>query len=247
MTDRGNDTDDESLNFYVTSITQHESQHDRISFRDYLQYSNDAHNKSNTMEPYIQFMKLCQRNFYQELEHTAKLKCYYESRLHHYLFICPVKVEQLSKSPPINQYYEVLGSETIKNILSTNLGFMALMPPELEIIRPGVKAIEVDDRDRTSTGIGLKFQNLPKKIFTSAEIVTGFNIRNSSDIATFAEYTYGRFYTYHGDVHAKDDKNREKTDVPKLKNNVGDDIDRMGTMLYYVKKLIQSQITNILN
>lgn len=142
----------------------------------------------------VQYFQLCMGEKLRPLEMENNLKCYYENTKHPFLYINPVKVEILSEDPVIYQFYEVLGNKTIELLKEQNRHLVKLS----EVV--GMEGVEDVSVFRTSAGIGMEFDDTPRIIYTLAEYLSGLKIWNNSEYTQFVEYTYGRFYSNHGDA-----------------------------------------------
>ncbi len=144
-------------------------------------------------KPEMQFMNLCRGNLAQTPAMQTKLKCFIERKRHPYLYINPVKTEHLSESPPIYQFYDIIGNNTIETL-------KRLHSPLVKPSRfAGLNNIKKLTKMRTSVGTELQSGRIPKSVYNLAEMVSGLKIINSSESSQYAEYKYGRFHNYHKD------------------------------------------------
>src|SRR5258705_107391 len=113
-----------------------------------------------------QFKKLCQGIKIQSSKTQAKLKCHYEKRRHPYLYINPVKVEHLSNSPPLFQFYEIISNSTISTLKEQNSEFVGINAK-----KTGKWRNDIGTKCGFNAGVGFH-GNTPKNYLRMSEIVS---------------------------------------------------------------------------
>lgn len=150
-----------------------------------------------------QLINLCSRSEQSLLpaRMQVKLKCYYEKRRHPYLFIGPVKMEQLSESPIIFQYYDILGPKLIEELKAhyeENADLLNLLN-KMEYYNRKKSEEKVEPTPGYVTTITDKYQG--HSIFSKfAEMVTGFKFDEPAENLQYMHSTPGRGVKAHDDV-----------------------------------------------
>lgn len=185
---RTQSNDEPLINLYVSPIRNFGEARLSTRERDFQNYK--GWNKTDRRD--IPFWDLCMGNVFQPPEFQTALKCYYDHRSDPYLYISPLKTEHLSESPPIYQFYQILGHSLIERI--------KLMS------RPKVKSEVVGYCKMESIGCGphAKFgmdyrENTTKQLRLWSERVSGLKIMEDPGHNQYGEYTYGKMYRFHSD------------------------------------------------
>ncbi len=147
------------------------------------------------------FTDLCKGKTLQTPEVIKSLKCYYEQYRHPYLYVNPVKVEQLSDTPPILQFYEVLGNSTIdyvKSFREVLINAKTLYGGSSQFL--SFEAIASTYARRNMQDYVYKNYAQFGKIM---EYLIGLKIRDVAGPLLWAEYTYGRMVGVHTDTVRK--------------------------------------------
>ncbi|CAL8141239.1 unnamed protein product [Orchesella dallaii] len=142
----------------------------------------------------VGYWVLCQGENLQAEENKSKLKCYLEYGRYSIFTLLPLKVEELSISPKILQFYDVLGGNEIQSIIS-----LANTKPSLKL----TTVFEEEEQDvkrkppgRTSTRIEnlSELVHLAKKV----ELITGLesSLDGSLDFEAL-EYVPGTYDFVH--------------------------------------------------
>lgn len=139
------------------------------------------------------FKKLCQGNKIQSSQKQIYLKCHYERRKHPYLNINPVKVEHLSNSPSLYQFYEIISNSTILLLKEQNSEFV-----EINAKKTGEWRNDIGTKCGFNSGVGYH-GDTPKNYLKMSEIVSGLKFFDCELHGQYAEYTYGRMYQIHND------------------------------------------------
>lgn len=175
------------LNFYDQSITPHNS---RVPVRD-LVFENQLDLSPNASIN-AQFMNLCLGNDPQSAKLRKQLKCYYERKRHPYLYINPVKVEHLSKNPPIFQMYEMVGNKTIEYLKHT-------YGDKVHPTKDGGLDGEIIPYFNTGAHKGLTPSQVPAIMLDLPAAITGLETGNKAEISRYVEYVEGRWFQNHPD------------------------------------------------
>lgn len=169
------------LGFYVTPITPHEK---RVSKRDALYQQIGEIGPDTSVN--AQFMHLCHGKTLQAPAKQKKLKCYLEQKRNPFLYINPVKVEQLSETPLVYQYYEMIGNKTIELLKQR---YSSRVKP---LKNAGLSG-EIIPHWSTGGFKAFHPQEIPPEVFDLAEAVSGIKIRGDKEILLYVEYTTGRY------------------------------------------------------
>ncbi len=175
------------LNFFDQSITLYNNP---IPVRD-LVFENKRDLPSNASIN-AQFMNLCLGNDLLPPKLRRKLKCYYERKRHPYLHINPVKVEQLSKNPPIFQLYEMVGNQTIEYLKHT-------YGDKVHPTKDGGLDGEIIPYFNTGAHKVLTPSQVPAIMFDLPAAITGLETGNKAEMSRYVEYVEGRWFQNHPD------------------------------------------------
>lgn len=129
------------------------------------------------------------------------LKCYLQKYRHPYLYINPVKTEQLSESPLIFQYYDILGRMFINELVTYYTENAELVPilQNLNHYKGKGKYEQEEPTPGFVISITEKYHRHPRFIqFT--EMVTGFKMKGTNETLQYIGYTPGKRIPAHEDV-----------------------------------------------
>ncbi|CAG7717302.1 unnamed protein product [Allacma fusca] len=171
---------------------------------------------------FVNYWLLCSGADLQSPANKSKLFCWYERKIHPYLYIGPIKMELLGTKPDIVQMYDVIGDGKIQRLTEVarqNLSLSRVVDPSgdaLSPVRTSVQSWIVENFHE-------EFRVLPKII----EILTGLNVveGTSSEMLQIAAYTFSGHYEIHLDALLTPDYEGEK----ELGN-------RMATFMYYLQQ-----------
>ncbi len=163
------------------------------------QYSNRIiqFNKYRDFDVNARFTQLCSGYNLQSTKLLSTLHCYMDNWRHPYLYVNPMKVEQLSLNPLILQYYEIITNKTIDSVVSE--------------VGPHVTTLKLyfDDDSfaygsvplsvSNSGNMGINFGNVSKATHKLTEILSGLTIWNGPNHNRYREHVYGRHLNQHND------------------------------------------------
>lgn len=135
-----------------------------------------------------------------------------------------MKTEELSRSPYIVQFYDVLGNKTIENVYKSR-GTANLATTY------GLRYVE-SVAYRSCSGSVLDYEFM-YKIQNKSELLTGLRLTDNIERLQATEYTYGRFFKMHTDPFSKPIKSVIPVD-PNNEPTIEQHGDRLATLLYYV-------------
>lgn len=144
----------------------------------------------------LKTFSLCAGNEFQPSKIKSRLCCHLDRKRHPYFILNPLKMEILSESPILIQFYDVLGNGTIEKILQ--------MSGELRLASLLVNSRRTYDLTaKTSAGTVLS-EEISVKIRQKSSMITELIMDEVDAVIQTVEYVYGRMLRTHSDqVHFK--------------------------------------------
>ncbi len=153
--------------------------------------------KHRSIDSNIKFTDLCNGISLQSTKLQSTLHCFIDNRKHPYLYINPMKVEQLSINPLILQFYEIMSNKTMQEIVRQ--------------VGPHVTTLNLwfDDKNfaygsvpvgvTNSARMGFNFGNVSKTTQKLTSIMSGLTVWDGPNHNRYGEHVYGRHFNLHND------------------------------------------------